>query len=51
MDALVPDLAQHSSASLATSPVDAQKRDEDARAEEVELKQLADRVSAARCVV
>jgi hypothetical protein len=50
MDALIPDLAQHWSASAAASAADKPKRDDDARAEEVELQALADRVNAARTV-
>ena len=50
MDKRVPDLAQHWSANIAASAADKPKRDEDARAEEIELEELADRVNAARCV-
>jgi hypothetical protein len=51
MAPLVPELARPWSASATTSSVDKPKRDdEDARAEEIELEQLADRVVAARSV-
>lgn len=51
MDPLVPQLAQHWSENATTSFVDKSKRDEEnARAEEIELEQLADRVVAARSV-
>ncbi len=51
MDILAPELAQHWSANMTAASADKSKRDEDARAEELELKQLAERVSAARSVV
>jgi len=51
MDPLVPQLVQHWSASATAAALDKSKREEvDARAEEIELSQLADRVVAARCV-
>lgn len=48
MDKRVPDLAQHWN--VAAAAADKPKRDEDARAEELELEELADRVTAARSV-
>jgi len=51
MDPLVPQLAQHWSENATAGSVDKSKRDEEsARAEEIELEQLADRVVAARSV-
>jgi hypothetical protein len=50
METPVPDLAQHFSANATISSVDKPQRDADVRAEEAELEQLADRVSAARSV-
>jgi hypothetical protein len=50
METPVPDLAQHFSANATVSSVDKPQRDADVRAEEAELEQLADRVSAARSV-
>lgn len=51
MDLLVPQLVQHWSASATAAALDKSKRDEDeARAEEIELSQLADLIVAARSV-
>jgi hypothetical protein len=50
MDTLGPEFAQHSGASAMEQSVDRRKREEDARTEEAELEQLAERVSAARSV-
>lgn len=50
METQAPDIAQHGSASKTASAVDKPKRDEDARAEQSELEQLADRVNAARSI-
>ena len=49
MDTQAPDLALHFNASTTTG-VEKSKRDEDVVADEAELEQLADRVSAARSV-
>jgi hypothetical protein len=49
METQAPDLVQHYSASAA-SAAEKSRRDEDAVADEVELEQLADRISAARSV-
>jgi hypothetical protein len=48
METQAPDLAFHFNAGAAS--VDKSKRDEDVVADEAELEQLADRVSAARSV-
>jgi hypothetical protein len=50
METQAPNLAEHFSASASTATVDKPKRDDDARAQEAELEQLADRISAARSV-
>ena len=50
MDTLAPDLAQTRSAHASTSSEEKSKRDDEARAQQAELEQLAERVSAARCV-
>jgi hypothetical protein len=49
METQAPDLVQHYSAST-TRAADTSRRDDDAVADEAELEQLADRVSAARSV-
>ena len=49
MDMQAPDLALHFHASTMNA-AEKSKRDEDVAADEVELEQLADRVSAARSV-
>jgi hypothetical protein len=49
MDTQAPDLALHFNASTTTG-VEKSKRDDDVVADEAELEQLADRVSAARSV-
>lgn len=50
METRTPDLAQHFDANTTMSGVEKSRHDEDVRAEEAELEQLADRVSAARSV-
>ena len=49
METQAPDLVQHYSA-ITTSAAEKSRRDDDAIADEAELEQLADRVSAARSV-
>jgi hypothetical protein len=49
METQSPDLVQHYSAST-TSAAEKSRRDDDAVADEAELEQLADRISAARSV-
>ena len=50
METPVPNLAQHFGDAATLPGSDKSQRDDDARAEEAELEQLADRVSAARSV-
>lgn len=50
METQAHDLAQHFNEGATTSSADKSRHDEDVRAEEAELEQLADRVSAARSV-
>lgn len=49
MDTTAPDLVQHFNASAATDAEKA-RRDEGATSDELELEQLAERISAARSV-
>jgi len=52
MDTLVPDLHLHLAANASSSAADPQaKRDDESRAQEAALEQLAERVNAARCIV
>jgi len=50
MEPQAPDIAQHWSARETAHITDKPKREEDARSEEAELEQLADRVNAARSI-
>lgn len=50
MDNRVPELAQHWSANAAAAAADKSKHDDDVQAQEAELEQLAERVTAARSV-
>ncbi|MGE5737991.1 MAG: hypothetical protein ACM34F_03810 [Betaproteobacteria bacterium] len=51
MDTRIPELQQHLGATVGAATDDVQsKRDEESRAQQVALEQLADRISAARSV-
>lgn len=51
MDTRIPELQQHLSATAGTAADDVQsQRDEESRAQQAALEQLADRISAARSV-
>jgi hypothetical protein len=50
MENRTPELAQHWSVNAGAAASDQSKQDDDARADEAKLEQLADRVSAARSV-
>jgi hypothetical protein len=50
METQTPDLAQHANMTATSATADKAKRGDDPRAEEAELEQLEDRISAARSV-
>jgi hypothetical protein len=51
MDTRIPELQQHLGATVGAAADDVQsKRDEESRAQQAALEQLADRISAARSV-